>query len=252
MRSILVEVIDFGHSRLFNWLIRLNCFSILKTESLISEGGEKLKKKALISVLILIVSIVFSSFTMALAAPNGEQRIDASLSLGSIVSGSLTGYPALTQLCSLAGISGNPYPAPPEANNFPAPGNPEISQLRDSSRYSKITDLTIGNDHYTSGIACYVYNGLRGYSNGLAIHHFTATYYVGALGQMNNGFEGNVQMKVYGWYPGSPIEYATIHCTLQGFGVFNGQTLTLSFETTNLAVLLNGPWTGHSNKIVDV
>ena len=208
-----------------------------------------MKKKALIGVLILIVSIVFSSFTVSLAAPNGEQRIEASLSLGSIASGNIqTVYNALTVQCLAAGLSGNPYPAPTLADNFVVPGNPEITQLRESSRYSKITDLAMGNQHYTSGIACYVYNGLRGYNNGLAIHHFTATYYVGALGQMNSGFEGNVQMKVYGWYSGSTIEYATIHCTLQGFGVFSGQTLTLSFETTNLAVLLTGPWTGYCNK----
>ena len=49
--------------------------------------------------------------------------------------------------------------------------------------------------------------------NGLAMHHFAATYYVGPLGEMEDGFEGNVQMKVYGWYSGSTIEYATIHCT---------------------------------------
>jgi hypothetical protein len=214
-----------------------------------ANGGEKMKKKALISILILIVSIVFSSFTMALAAPNGEQRIEASLSLGSIASGNVQAiYNALTAQCLAAGLSGNPYPAPPISDNFVVPGNPEITQLRESSRYSKITDLAIGDQHYASGIVCYLYNGVRNYDNGLAIHHFIATCYVGALGQMSSGFEGNVQMKVYGWYSGSTIEHATIHCTLQGFGVFSGQKLTLAFETTNLLMLLSGPWTGFCNK----
>lgn len=59
---------------------------------------------------------------------------------------------------------------------------------------------------------------------------------------LDSGFAGNIQFKIYNYYAGVDVHY-DIHCVLQGFGDFEGQTLMLSYEGSMPLV-----WTGYCLK----
>jgi hypothetical protein len=68
-----------------------------------------------------------------------------------------------------------------------------------------------------------------------ARYDITWYVYTGSTPQVTtNGFAGNFETKLIGVsfppfvYPPGSVE--TIHCVLQGFGSFEGQTLTLSYD----------------------
>lgn len=177
---------------------------------------------------------MLASLTVAFAEPTNGNKVTASMTL------TYLGWTGLNNKCTAAQIS-NPYPTPTTPETFTVPGNPAISQIRENPGYYTIT-LTIDGETYT-GIACFVYNGMRNQIPYLTIHHFQGTFYIGALGDMNSGFVGNLQMKLYN-HVGSPgtatIDYGTSHCTLQGFGDFAGETLTLSEEFTLFTQVFKG------------
>jgi len=205
-------------------------------------------KKAAAVILMFTLFMMFTAITPAMAKPDEEHRIEASLTQTS------KSYAALTNSCLAAGLKSNPYPGPPVGESFKVPGNPDIEQVRGGSLYFVLKHLIIGEEDYTSGVACNFYNGLQArQQNGMVIHHFDMTLYVGALGNMDNGFKGWVQMKVYGWNSTArTIEYATWHGTLVGFGDFKGQTLLLSYKASSFADFIASgvtkPWTGYCNK----
>ena len=206
------------------------------------DGGELTVKKAAVALLVLALLVVFAAPVMA--EPTNGQKVAASMSQKGVT------YKKLNETCIAAGLPPNTYPLLTVSNGFLVPGNPNLEQIRDASNYWNVTDLTIGTKHF-KGYARYVYNGLSGRNFfGMVIHHFGATYYIGALGDLSNGFEGWVQFKVYGWFAGTQtIELATWHAVLHGFGSFSGQTLELSYDATSWAQFTGtGPWTGYCNK----
>lgn len=205
-------------------------------------------KKTAVVILMFTLFMMFAAITPAMAIPDEEHRIEASLTQ------TPKSYTALTKLCSDAGLTSNPYPAPLISESFKVPGNPNVEQVRGGSLYFVLNHLIIGEEDYTSGVVCNFYNGLQArQQNGMVIHHFDMTLYVGQLGDMDSGFKGWVQMKVYNWnLKAKTIEYAAWHGTLVGFGDFKGQTLLLSFEATNFADFMASgvtkPWTGYCNR----
>jgi hypothetical protein len=205
------------------------------------------KMKNRIFILAMIAVLVSTSCAVVGAEPTNGQKVDASMTLTYIAYSSTN--PAtntLTKLCTQAGLTSNPYPAPTVPETFTVPGNEMISQVREQSSYYLIS-LTIDGESYT-GVACFIYNGERNKDTGLTIHHFDGNYYIGAIGHMDNGFIGNLQMKIYGYYlTTSPIDYGTTHCELQGFGTFDPQTLSLSHEFTVFANVFK-EMTGYCNK----
>lgn len=60
---------------------------------------------------------------------------------------------------------------------------------------------------------------------------------------LDNGFAGNIEIKIYNWK--TPDMYYTAHCVLQGFGNFEGQTLMLSYEGPLVVPMV---WTGYCLK----
>jgi hypothetical protein len=196
-----------------------------------------MKIKALFGALLLISGVLLSSFALVAAEPQGQQ-VDASMSLTYI------SYAGITAKCLAAGLSSNPYPVPTTPETFTVPGNPDISQIREQSQYWVVT-LTIDGQQY-SGIACFVYSGMSDKDTGLTVHHFDGTYYLGAIGDLDSGFKGTLQMKLYGRV-GTTIDHGTVHCLLQGFGDINEQTLNLSSEFTLYANAFKDI-TGYCNK----
>ena len=59
---------------------------------------------------------------------------------------------------------------------------------------------------------------------------------------IDDGFSGNVKMKIYNYYGTADVHYI-IHCVLQGFGDNEGQKLMLSYEGTFPLM-----WTGYCLK----
>ncbi len=182
--------------------------------------------------------LLFSSFAFATASNARGQKADASMSL------TYLSYASLTTKCTNAGLPSNPYPAPTVPETFTAPGNPDISQIRDQSQYYTLS-LTIDGQQ-SSGVVCFVYNGMSDKDTGLTIHHFDGVFYVGGLGDLSSGFSGMVQMKLYGRV-GQTIDHGTVHCLLQGFGDLSRQTLELTNEFTLYAKIFSG-MTGFCNK----
>ena len=212
-------------------------------------------KKVAGIVLMFALLMVFAAIPV-MAEPVEEHRIEASLAQTSKAYVSANpNKDTLTKRCLDAGLESNPYPAPLIDESFKVPGNPDVEQVRGGSLYFILNHLVIGEKDYTLGVACFFYSGLQArQQNGMVIHHFDATLYIGLLGEMDNGFKGWVQMKVYGWdMVAKTIEYATWYCTLVGFGDFEGQTLRLSFEANDFAEFMASggvtkPWTGYCNK----
>jgi len=204
-------------------------------------------KARVVGLFVIIIALVLSSFLSVTAKPIDGQKVDAKMTLTYIAYTSTNpNTVTLTKLCTQAGLSGNPYPAPTVPETFTVPGNDMISQIRQQSMYYT-TALQIGDQSLT-GFACFVYHGERNKDTGLTIHHFDGVYYIGSIGQMSNGFAGNMQMKIYGYYlTTNPIDYGTTHCLLQGFGTFQGQTLNLSNEFTVFGNVFKD-MTGYCNK----
>ena len=201
-----------------------------------------MKKATFLATAMVLLMIVF--VVPVMAEPTKEQKVDAFLYQKGVT------YAKLNATCIAEGLGTNRYPIPVATEIKLSPGNPEMEHIRAASNYWNVTDLTIGAKHL-KGYAQYIYTGLSARKVlGMAIHHFDATYYIGDLGDLNNGFEGWVQFKVYGWFAGTTvIDRATWHAELHGFGSFEGQTLSLSYEATNWAEFTGpGPWTGYCLK----
>ncbi len=97
------------------------------------------------------------------------------------------------------------------------------------------------NNHLTIGATTYIFYSYNIFdmnynptSQSLIIHS-DAIWYVGSGTEAtDSGFAGNIETTQYGMasFP-PPTSYSSVrtHCTLQGFGSFEGQTLVLSYET---------------------
>jgi len=89
----------------------------------------------------------------------------------------------------------------------------------------------------TSGFFTVVFDEMINFKTDMFVRRYT-TIDSGA----DDGFAGNIQLKIRNYYSGVDVHY-DIHCVLQGFGDFEGQTLMLSYE---------GPmpltWTGYCLK----
>ena len=79
---------------------------------------------------------------------------------------------------------------------------------------------------------------------GYFVGHYDSIWYVEEEGA-NSGFKGIMMGRIYdfdttGAFP--PFSRVMIHCTLQGFGDFEGQTLKLSVDGNFFAYFI---WTGY-------
>jgi hypothetical protein len=111
-----------------------------------------------------------------------------------------------------------------------------VVQVRDWG-YEYAAHLTDGSSTYT--LYCVsTYDGVYNPNTQVVNLRYDVTwyYYTGSTPQVSpDGFAGNFELKMTGItkYPG-PINYPgvgeSIHCVLQGFGTFEGQTLMLSYD----------------------
>ena len=146
-------------------------------------------------------------------------------------------YAQLTQMCLDAGLSENPYPAPPTPTVVYDPTTFVLTVTGDSDYY--IFTITIGDEAYP-GVACGVYDMTLNYLTG-ALHMVEqSVHYFGDLGEMNHGFKGVVTIDMQGHFvpatnPNDPPIYVpdgfTASWAMKGFGRFTGQTLTLTQDS---------------------
>ena len=133
-------------------------------------------------------------------------------------------YDDLTALCLAAGLSENPYPAPP-VSTVTGPDENGIVHIANASAYYTFNQ-TIGSKVY-EGISCnvidYTYNVVTLELDGLS----RATWYFGELGSMRSGFRGVVVEYIYGWDEATQtFDYYVIDFNMyHGFGRFSGQSL---------------------------
>lgn len=121
-----------------------------------------------------------------------------------------------------------------------------IQQIRgELNVFQNVLDID-GNlyDVYSSNIADSSWNT----KTGVKIVHYDAVWYIPTDGS-DNGFSGNVEAKFYDWaidpITGRPtFSIESVHCVMQGFGDFAGQTLMLSYEGPSA----KDPWTGYCLK----
>jgi hypothetical protein len=220
-------------------------------------GGERRMKKkmVLIPILVLLMLIII---VPVMAQPTNGQKVPASEVSATIPY--VSSNPAtstLTKLCLAAGLSSNPYPAPPirersynpghVPNPSPAPTDFETMQVKDASSYYLITDLNIGGTHYT-GVSCNVYTGEYNLHQQTMSMEYDAIWYVGALGDLRSGFAGNIEAKIFDYLIGGMYSRITVHLVMHGFGDFEGQTLMLSFDSATDPGGINGAWNGYCLK----
>jgi hypothetical protein len=107
-------------------------------------------------------------------------------------------------------------------------------------------NLVIGEDSYLLVVACTSSVTLNT-ETGYFVGYYDSVCYVSQQGS-ESGFKGVIIGKMYdfdtsGAFP--PLTRAIIHCTLQGFGDFEGQTLKLSVDGDFFAYFT---WTGYCIK----
>jgi hypothetical protein len=103
-------------------------------------------------------------------------------------------------------------------------------------------NLIIGGVPYPLVIVCTSSVTLNT-ETGYFVGYYDSVCYVSQEGS-DSGFKGIITGKMYDFNPfGSPpFTRATIHCTLQGFGDFEGQTMKLSVDGDLFAYFT---WTGY-------
>jgi len=114
--------------------------------------------------------------------------------------------------------------------------NGDIGQARGGEETYRLI-LNIGGNPITPELVTLVFDEMINFKTDMFVRHYT-TLDLGA----DNGFAGNIQLKIYNYYAGVDVHY-DIHCVLQGFGDFEGQTLMLSYEGPMPLV-----WTGYCLK----
>ena len=131
---------------------------------------------------------------------------------------------------------------PPVSTSEPWVTDGGIQQIRGENDVF-LNVLDIGGqlfNVYSSNIADSSWN----MKTGVKIVHYDATWYISSDGSPD-GFKGNVEGKFYDWgiLPnGHPtFSMMSVHCVMQGFGDFAGQTIKLSYEGSNS----HDPWTGY-------
>ena len=97
--------------------------------------------------------------------------------------------------------------------------------------------LNIGGTPLPSELVTLVFDEMINFKTDKFVRHYTTLD-----SGLDNGFAGNIQLKIYNYYSGIDVHY-DIHCVLQGFGDFEGQTLMLSYEGAMPLV-----WTGYCLK----
>ena len=139
-------------------------------------------------------------------------------------------YDELTALCLAAGLPENPYPPPTTYTDFFDSTN-KILYRYGASSYHVFT-LTIGGDVF-EGVSCDVYDMDYNLKTGKVHMAYEATWYLGKLGKMNNGFVGTVDLTFYGYKPTTPesYDYFVISYAMEGFDRFNKHTVVLNGDT---------------------
>jgi hypothetical protein len=114
--------------------------------------------------------------------------------------------------------------------------NGDIGQARGGEE-TYLLILNIGGTPLPSELVTLVFDEMINFKTDMFVRHYTTLD-----SGLDNGFAGNIQLKIYNYYSGIDVHY-DIHCVLQGFGVFEGQTLMLSYEGS-----LPLTWTGYCLK----
>ncbi|MBA4464326.1 MAG: hypothetical protein H2B01_09160 [Nitrosopumilaceae archaeon] len=104
-------------------------------------------------------------------------------------------------------------------------------------------NLILGEDTYPLVVAC-TSSATLNTETGYFVAFYDSVWYVGEEGA-DSGFKGMMIGRIYdfdttGVFP--PFSRIVIHCTLQGFGDFEGQTLKLSVDGNFFAYFT---WTGY-------
>ena len=129
-------------------------------------------------------------------------------------------YISYDTLTALVAPDPNPYPAPTVNNLWVTNGG--IVHNRDRSQYFTIT-VVIDNVPY-DGVSCNVQRVNGNPDDGVCVTLYDTIWYIGDVGNINSGFAGNIEQKLYGW-TGSSQSSLIVHTVMHGFGDFEGQTL---------------------------
>ncbi len=201
-----------------------------------------------VAITFLTVALLMAMFA---AAPAIAEPLNQKVSV-EVVSTSIK-YPALTALLA---PTPNPYPAPPVRERYFSPGHILIlgdapatfeyntMHVRQASAYYTLV-LGIGEESYT-GISCNVY--CAEYNSKTMRNHvrYDAIWYVGALGDISNGFSGNMEASIFDFVPKTgAYSRLTVHGVMQGFGSFEEQTIMISFDSNEDT---DGIWRGYCLK----
>ncbi|HII85117.1 TPA: hypothetical protein HA273_00705 [Candidatus Bathyarchaeota archaeon] len=89
----------------------------------------------------------------------------------------------------------------------------------------------------TSGLYTVVFDEMINFKTDMFVRRYTTLD-----SGLDNGFTGNILLKIYNYYSGVDVRYE-VHCVLHGFGDFKGQELMLSYEGPTPLV-----WTGYCLK----
>jgi hypothetical protein len=137
--------------------------------------------------------------------------------------------------------TGFPVLLPPLPEWWIAEGG--IKQTR-GMRQKFTNKLVIGTDPPLDVYALTVSDSTLNTKTDIAVMRMDAVWYIPSIGSPN-GFSGNVETKLYDFVDGAPPTFSSqsVHCVLQGFGTFAGQTLMLSYEGPP-----TGAWTGYCLK----
>lgn len=212
-----------------------------------------MKRRTSLLGFMIVLTVLFAA-APALAAPTNGQKVEAFCASSSILYASTNPLlDTLTKRCLDAGLSVNPYPAPPIPIRYYNPGHEstpslkgiETIQIKDASAYYIITELRIGEDTFT-GVSCNMYAAeMNVHTHDMNIQ-YDATWYIGALGDLSNGFAGNIEARLFNYWSGTPSTYdrMTLHLVMQGFGSFEGKILMLSFDSN----MDTGGWIGYCLK----
>ena len=130
----------------------------------------------------------------------------------------------------------DPPPPPPEREWTT---NGDIHQVRFAQQIFDPIFLIIGNDPPYKGTSSNVFDIVINLRTRVA--NFRGNVEI-TVDNVVGGFAGRIEMKLF-YEEGNPVPYwMSIHTVLQGFGHFEGQTLTLSYDGPG------GIWTGYCLK----
>lgn len=201
------------------------------------EGGEKVRKVAILVLTLSLLMVISATGSVIADSSNGQKVVVE-------VTSTKISYSALAP-------TPNPYPAPPIRERYFTSGHILVSdgqqvpaeyntmQVRQASAYYTVV-LDIGGKSYT-GVSCNIYDAEYNSKTMRNNVHYDVIWFIGALGDVSNGFSGNIEATLFDFNPNTGYySLLTLHGVLQGFGDFEEQTIMISDSVIRTDPVWNG------------